>query len=146
MESYIWWSSADHFSRFSLNPLNVDWFWLKIEILLFLSTLCVCMFLFFVCVCVHVSVEYGGREEEGVCVWGEAAVGRREAGWEVEPDSQSYPPKYGSKNIKRTFWDHSWKKCFCLWEPVFWGGILLILRRNFPNMEEDFPNIEEKCS
>ena len=35
---------------------------------------------------------------------------------------------------------HSWKKCFCLREPVFWGGnfliwtrIFLILRRNFPN-------------
>ena len=30
---------------------------------------------------------------------------------------------------------HSWKKCFCLREPVFWGRIFLILRRNFPNME-----------
>ena len=41
--------------------------------------------------------------------------------------------------------NHSWKKCFCLREPVFWGGIFLILRRNFP-MDEDFPNIEEKFS
>ena len=30
------------------------------------------------------------------------------------------------------------KKCFCLREPVFWGGIFLILRKNFPNMEEIF--------
>ena len=30
---------------------------------------------------------------------------------------------------------HSWKKCFCLREPVFWGRIFLIWRRNFPNME-----------
>ena len=30
---------------------------------------------------------------------------------------------------------HSCKKCFCLREPVFWGRIFLILRRNFPNME-----------
>ena len=32
-------------------------------------------------------------------------------------------------------YSHSWKKCFCLREPVFWGRIFLILRRNFPNME-----------
>ena len=31
--------------------------------------------------------------------------------------------------------NHSWKKCFCLREPVFWGRIFLIWRRNFPNME-----------
>ena len=31
--------------------------------------------------------------------------------------------------------NHSCKKCFCLREPVFWGRIFLILRRNFPNME-----------
>ena len=30
---------------------------------------------------------------------------------------------------------HSCKKCFCLREPVFWGRIFLIWRRNFPNME-----------
>ena len=30
------------------------------------------------------------------------------------------------------------EKCFCLREPVFWGGIFLILRGNFPNMEEKF--------
>ena len=41
---------------------------------------------------------------------------------------------------------HSCKKCFCLREPIFWGRIFLILRRNFPNMDEDFPNIEEKFS
>ena len=29
---------------------------------------------------------------------------------------------------------------------VFWGGIFLILRRNFLYMKEDFPNIEEKFS
>ena len=39
---------------------------------------------------------------------------------------------------------HSWKKCFCLQEPGFWGRIFLILRKNFPNMKLDFPNIEEK--
>ena len=41
---------------------------------------------------------------------------------------------------------HSWKKCFCLRKPVFWGGIFRILMMNFPNLEEDFPNIEEKFS
>ena len=34
-----------------------------------------------------------------------------------------------------TWCRHSCKKCFCLREPVFWGRIFLILRRNFPNME-----------
>ena len=34
--------------------------------------------------------------------------------------------------------NHSCKKCFCLRDPVFWGGIFLILRRNFPNMDEKF--------
>ena len=38
------------------------------------------------------------------------------------------------------------QKVFCLRDPFFWGGIFLILRRNFPNMEEDFPNIEKKFS
>ena len=36
------------------------------------------------------------------------------------------------------FWGtrwHSWKKCFCLREPVFWGSTFLILRLNFPNFE-----------
>ena len=33
---------------------------------------------------------------------------------------------------------HSCKKCFCLREPIFWGGIFLILRRNFPHIEEKF--------
>ena len=41
---------------------------------------------------------------------------------------------------------HSWKKCFCLRDPVFWGGIFLILMMNFPNMEEDFSNIEKTFS
>ena len=35
---------------------------------------------------------------------------------------------------------HSWKKCF------FLGGIILILRRNFFYMDEDFSNIEETFS
>ena len=30
---------------------------------------------------------------------------------------------------------HSWKKCFCLREPVFWGSTFLISRLNFPNFE-----------
>ena len=30
---------------------------------------------------------------------------------------------------------HSWKKCFCLREPVFCGSTFLILRLNFPNFE-----------
>ena len=38
------------------------------------------------------------------------------------------------------------QKVFCLRDPVFWGRIFLILRKNFPNMDEDFPNIEEKFS
>ena len=30
---------------------------------------------------------------------------------------------------------HSWKKCFCLREPVFWGSTFRILTLNFPNFE-----------
>ena len=41
---------------------------------------------------------------------------------------------------------HICKKCFCHREPFFLGRIFLILRINFPNMEEDFPIIEEKFS
>ena len=32
---------------------------------------------------------------------------------------------------------HSWKKCFCLREPVFWGRI-------FPRFPQDFPKISSK--
>ena len=39
-----------------------------------------------------------------------------------------------AKNVKQNQM-HSWKKCFCLREPVFRGRIFLIWRRNFPNME-----------
>ena len=35
-------------------------------------------------------------------------------------------------SIILTTWRHICKKCFCLREPVFWGRIFLILRRNFP--------------
>ena len=38
------------------------------------------------------------------------------------------------------------QKVFLSLGTCFWGGIFLILRRNFPNMDEDFPNIEEKFS
>ena len=43
-------------------------------------------------------------------------------------------------------WKHSWKKWFCLQDPVFWGWIFLILRMNFPNMEKDFPNFLDNFS
>ena len=36
---------------------------------------------------------------------------------------------------------HSSKKWFFLRDPVFWGWIFLILMRNFPNMEKDFPTM-----
>ena len=61
--------------------------------------------------------------------------------WDAIASPSSYPPV-----SERVSGWHSWKKCFCLRDPVFWGGIFLILRRNFPNMDEDFPNIEEKFS
>ena len=38
------------------------------------------------------------------------------------------------------------KRVFDSGNLFFLGGIFLILRRNFPNMDEDFPNIEEKFS
>ena len=67
-----------------------------------------------ICICKHIFACYPKKEvgRKGAC---------EKSGSLSHPHLPTHP--------------HSWKKCFCLREPVFWGRIFLIWRRNFPNME-----------
>ena len=47
----------------------------------------------------------------------------------------SIKSKKGRRFIEVKQQVHSWKKCFCLREPVFRGSTFRILRLNFPNFE-----------